>query len=417
LGEAKSPELIFIMEGKMKITDVKAIVISASRSYVASAGLKTPAPKKKPPKSKALTSDYASRRHICIYPRGVQTTLVQVSTDEGITGIGESHAPIAPQVSKAIIDTVLTPVLVGQDPLEIEVLWEKMYSTMRLRGHSTGFMTEAISGVDIALWDILGKVTNLPVYKLLGGAFRDKIKAYASGIPGSTNEQRIANAKKFIHERGFTALKMSIGRGSLEGEIENIAAVSEAISDAAHLLIDAHGAYDAYTAINLGRELEKFTNIYWLEDPLLPEDDTGYKMLSDALDLAIAAGETECNRYQFRYRLSNRTIDILLPDICRAGGISECRKIAQFADSYNIPWAAHVSMGSPVHIAASLHLAAATPNFLICECPSGENPIGNNLLKEPIVCENGYFEIPTGTGLGIEFDEEGLAEVVAEESK
>ena len=338
---------------------------------------------------------------------------MQISTDEGITGIGESHAPIAPQVSKAIIDGIFAPALIGQDPLEIDVLWEKMYSTMRLRGHSTGFMTEAISGVDIALWDIFGKVTNLPVYKLLGGAFRDKIKAYASGIPGATNEQRIDNAKKFIHKQGFTALKMSIGRGNLEAEIENIAAVIDAISSEAHLLIDAHGAYDAYTAINLGRELEKL-HVYWLEDPLPPEDDTGYKMLSDALDLAIAAGETECNRYQFRDRLSSRAIDIILPDICRAGGISECRKIVQFADSYNIPWAAHVSMGSPVHIAASLHLAAATPNFLICECPNSENPIGNNLLKEPIVCENGYFEIPQGPGLGIEFDEEELAKVTVD---
>jgi len=397
----------------MKIIGVKATIIRASKSYVASAGLKTPAPRKVAPKSRVLTSDYASRKHICIYPQGVQTTLVQISTDEGITGIGESHAPMAPQVSKAIIDGIFAAVLVGQDPLEIDVLWEKMYSTMRLRGHSTGFMTEAISGVDIALWDIFGKATNLPVYKLLGGAFRDKIKAYASGIPGATSEQRIANAKKLIHERGFTALKMSIGRGSIEAEIENIAAVSNAISDEAHLLIDAHGAYDAYTAINLGRELEEL-NVYWFEDPLPPEDDTGYKMLSDALDLAIASGETECNRYQFRDRLSTRAIDIILPDICRAGGISECRKIAQFADSYNIPWAAHVSMGSPVHIAASLHLAAATPNFLICECPSGENPIGNNLLKKPIICENGHFEIPQGPGLGIEFDEEELAGVAVD---
>ncbi len=398
----------------MKITDVKATIIRSSRNYVASAGLEMPIEKKATTtKSRVLTSDYDFRKHICVYPQGVQTTLVEISTDEGITGIGESHAPVAPQVSKAIIDGILAHVLIGQDALAIDVLWEKMYSTMRLRGHSTGFMTEAISGVDIALWDIFGKVTNLPVYKLLGGAFRDKIKAYASGIPGTTREQRIANAKKFIHERGFTALKMSIGRGSLEEEMENIAAVSDAISNEAHLLIDAHGAYDAYTAVNLGRFLEKL-HVYWFEDPLPPEDDTGYKMLSEALDLAIAAGETECNRYQFRDRLSSRTIDIILPDICRAGGISECRKIAQFADSYNIPWAAHVSMGSPVHIAASLHLAAATPNFLICECPGGENPIGNNLLREPIVCENGYFKIPQGPGLGIEFDEEELAKVTVD---
>jgi L-alanine-DL-glutamate epimerase-like enolase superfamily enzyme len=220
----------------------------------------------------------------------------------------------------------------------------------------------------------------------------------------------VANAKRFVHERGFTAVKMSIGRRSIEDEIAAVAAVSAALGDDAHLLVDAHGAYDAYTAINLGRELEKL-GVYWLEDPLVPEDHVGYKMLSDALDMAIAAGETESNRYQFRDRLSSRAVDIILPDICRAGGISECRKIAQYADAYSIPWAAHVSMGTPIHIAASLHLAAATPNFLICECPSGENPIGNNLLHEPIVCEDGYFELPTGPGLGVALDEEALAKV------
>jgi L-alanine-DL-glutamate epimerase-like enolase superfamily enzyme len=132
-------------------------------------------------------------------------------------------------------------------------------------------------------------------------------------------------------------------------------------------------------------------------------------MLSDALDMAIAAGETECNRYQFRDRLSARAVDIILPDICRAGGISETKKIALLADCYHTPWAAHVSMGSPVHIAASLHLAAATPNFLICECPTHQNPIGNNLLREPIICQDGYFRLPQGPGLGIELDEVQLA--------
>jgi D-galactarolactone cycloisomerase len=295
----------------------------------------------------------------------------------------------------------------------VDVLWERMYSTMRLRGHSTGFMTEAISGVDIALWDILGKALDLPVYMLLGGAFRDRIKAYASGVPGATIEEQVAHAKSFVQDRGFTAVKMSTGRKNLEVEIQAVAALSKAIGDQAHLLVDAHGAYDAYTAINLGRQMQDL-GVYWLEDPLPPEDHSGYKMLSDALDMAIAAGETECNRYQFRDRLADRSVDILLPDVCRAGGISECRKIAMLADCYNTPWAAHVSMGSPIHIAASLHLGAATPNFLICECPTHQNPIGNNLLKAPLVCADGFFELPDGPGLGIELDEQALAKVILE---
>ena len=330
----------------MKITEIEAIPIRGVRDYVTSAGLKTPESESTPPPTRALTSGYASRRHVCAYPRGYQTTLVRVHTDAGISGIGEAHSPLAPQVSATIVEHVLAPALIGQDPRAVDVLWERMYSTMRLRGHSTGFMTEAMSGVDIALWDILGKAVGLPVYLLLGGAHHTRIKAYASGVPGTTTAQQVANARRFVEEQGFTAVKMSIGRKDLEVEIAAVAAVAEALGDEAHLLVDAHGAYDATTALNLGRRMQDL-GVYWLEDPLAPEDHSGYKMLSDALDMAIAAGETECNRYQFRDRLAARAVDILLPDICRAGGISEGRKIATLADCYHTPWAAHVSMGTP----------------------------------------------------------------------
>jgi len=394
----------------VKITRIEAIPVRGIRNYVVSAGLQTPEPETKLPKTRALTSGYGSRRHICAYPRGYQSTLVRVHTDAGISGVGESHSPMAPQVSAAIVEHVLAPALMGQDPRAIDVLWERMYSTMRLRGHSTGFMTEAISGVDIALWDILGKALDLPVYMLLGGAYRTRIKAYASGVPGATSAEQAANARRFVEQDGFTAVKMSIGRRDLEVEIAAVAAVAEALGDDAHLLVDAHGAYDATTALNLGRQMQEL-GVYWLEDPLPPEDHSGYKMLSDALDLAIAAGETECNRYQFRDRLAERAVDILLPDVCRAGGISETDKIAMLADCYNTPWAAHVSMGTPVHIAASLHLAAATPNFCICECPTHQNPLGNHLLETAIRCQDGFFELPQGPGLGIKLIEEELDKV------
>jgi len=394
----------------MKITQIEAIPLRGVRDYVASAGLQTPESETIPPPTRALTSDYGERRHVCAYPRGYQSTLVRVHTDAGITGIGEAHAPLAPQVSAAIVEHVLAPALIGEDPRAIDVLWEKMYSTMRLRGHSTGWQTEAMSGVDIALWDILGKAVGLPVYMLLGGAHHTRLKAYASGVPGTTSAEQVAHARRFVEERGFSAVKMSIGRQDLEVEIAAVAAVAEALGDEAHLLVDAHGAYDATTALNLGRQLQAL-GVYWLEDPLAPEDHSGYKMLSDVLDMAIAAGETECNRYQFRDRLAARAVDILLPDVCRAGGITEGRKIAMLADCYQTPWAAHVSMGTPVHIAAALHLGAATPNFLICECPTHQNPLGNNLLQTPILCRDGFFELPQGPGLGIELIEDELNRV------
>jgi D-galactarolactone cycloisomerase len=395
----------------MKITAVKAFPIRATRDYVRSTGLETPAPKAATPKERALTSGYGERRHICSYPSGVQAVVVRVETDAGIVGIGESHAPAAPQVAVAIIEHLLAPAVIGEDPRTVDVLWEKMYSTMRLRGHSTGFMTEAMAGIDIALWDIFGKSVGLPIYQLLGGGYANRIKAYASGVPGRTTEEQTDNAKRFVYEQGFTAIKGSTGRKSLEVEIAAMAALAAAIGDDAHLLVDGHGAYDAYTAMTLGRQLQAL-GVYWFEDPLMPEDDAGYKMLADCLDMAIAAGETECNRYQFRDRLAARAVDIILPDVCRAGGISEGLKIARLADIHGTPWAAHVSMGTPIHIAAALHLAAATPNCLICECPTHENPIGNTLLRAPIVCQDGYFQVPEDPGLGIELDEAALERVI-----
>jgi L-alanine-DL-glutamate epimerase-like enolase superfamily enzyme len=395
----------------MKITNIEAFPLRATRDYAKSVGLKTPTPARpavEPPPERALTA--GGDRHICSYPQGVQSLLVRVQTDAGIEGIGESHAPVAPQVTKAVIEHLLAPAVVGEDPRAVDVIWERMYSTMRLRGHSTGFMTEAMAGIDIALWDIFGKSVGLPIYQLLGGGYAQRIKAYASGVPGTTRQARRESARRFVEELGFTAVKASIGRNRLEIEIAETAALVDVLGDDAHLLVDAHGAYDAPTATQLGLELEAL-GVYWLEDPLMPEDHAGYKQLSDRLDIAIAAGETECNRYQFRDRLAVRAVDVILPDVCRAGGISEGLKIARLADVHHTPWAAHVSMGTPIHIAAALHLAAATPNFLICECPTYQNPIGNSLLRTPVRCAEGYFHVPEGPGLGIELDEAAVERV------
>jgi L-alanine-DL-glutamate epimerase-like enolase superfamily enzyme len=151
---------------------------------------------------------------------------------------------------------------------------------------------------------------------------------------------------------------------------------------------------------------------HWFEDPLLPEDHTGYAELSRILDIMVVAGETECNRFQFRDRLAARAVDAILPDICRAGGITEGQKIAIIADVYQTAWAAHVSMGTMIHVAAALHLGAATPNFLVCEFHPTLTRLGNDLLLNAIEPQGSYMTVPNGPGLGIEFDEGKLAEVI-----
>jgi L-alanine-DL-glutamate epimerase-like enolase superfamily enzyme len=313
-------------------------------------------------------------------------------------------------VTQTLILDVLAPLLLGQSPMQSEVLWERMYGAQRLRGHNTGYTLEAISGLDIALWDLRGKITGQPISALLGGPYRTALPAYASGVPGQNDAERQASARRYL-EAGYTAIKLAIGRRDLNAELATVAAVTEAIGERAHLLIDGHGAYDLGTAVNVGKELQRL-GCYWFEDALLPEDHTGYVELSRSLDLMVVAGETECNRFQFRDRLATRALDAILPDICRAGGITEGQKIAILADAYQTPWAAHVSMGTMIHVAAALHLGAASPNFLVCEFHPNLTRLGNDLLVTPLEPHASHFTLPDGPGLGIDFNEDALAAVV-----
>jgi D-arabinonate dehydratase/D-galactarolactone cycloisomerase len=336
--------------------------------------------------------------------------VVRVETDEGLVGWGEAHAPYGPTVTHTLILDVLSPLLIGQDPMQSEVMWERMYGAQRLRGHNTGYTMEAISGLDIALWDLRGKITGQPICALLGGPYKTEIPVYASGVPGRNDSERRVSAQKYL-EAGYTGIKLAIGRRDLNEDLATVAAVAEVVNPTAQLLVDAHGAYDLGTAVKVGRHLERL-GCHWFEDPLVPEDHSGYAELSRALDIMVVAGETECNRFQFRDRLAARAVDAILPDICRAGGITEGQKIAILADAYQTTWAAHVSMGTMIHVVAALHLGAASANFLVCEFHPTLTHLGNDLLVSPIEPHSSYMTLPTGPGLGIEMDETKLEKVV-----
>ena len=395
----------------MKITSVEAMILFSERRYTKQQGLEVsaiPTPSNKP--KTVFTDRYAGGRHLCVYPAGEQTVVVRIETDEGLFGWGEAHAPYGPTVTQALILDVFAPLVIGQNPMHSEMLWEKMYGAQRLRGHNTGYTMEAISGIDIALWDLRGKITRQPIYALLGGPYRTEIPVYASGIPGSNDSERQESARRYV-EQGYTGFKLAIGRRDLNEDLATVAAVAEVVNAHGQLLVDAHGAYDLGTAVRVGRELERL-GCHWFEDPLLPEDHTGYAELSRALDIMVVAGETECNRFQFRDRLAARAVGAILPDICRAGGISEGQKIAILADAYQTQWAAHVSMGTMIHVVAALHLGAATPNFLVCEFHPTLTRLGNELLTTPIEPHASHMTVPSGPGLGIELDETQLGEVI-----
>ncbi len=337
------------------------------------------------------------------------TTLVKITTNQGIIGWGEAHAPLAPAVHAKIITDLFTPILIGQDARAIGPLWNKLYSSQRLRGYSSGFYTESIAAIDIALWDILGKFTGLPVYQLLGGKYRNEIPTY-------TGAGTVEDIQRDM-ETGFKAFKTGFNKSSTDG-IDKIAEMSEVIGDKGQLMIDCLGAFKLHEAISVGRKLDQMGNIGWFEDALMPEDTIGYPKLADALDTAICVGEGMSNRFQFRDLFVSGGADVVNPDVGRAAGITECKRIADLADTFGVLWSPHVSSGFPPYVAASLHLAVATPNAVIMEGGNIQGSTGvaesrgNVLLKEPIEFRPGFAVVPEKPGLGIEFDEKELKKVI-----
>jgi L-alanine-DL-glutamate epimerase-like enolase superfamily enzyme len=348
-----------------------------------------------------------------------QATLVRVTTDEGLVGWGECHAPSAPRVHQRIVADLFAPLLAGQDARQVEPLWERLFTTERVRGYSTGSHLETIAGVDMALWDLLGKYAEVPVYQLLGGRYRDQITTYAtfSGTyqgRGPNTPEAVAERARAMVDRGFTVIKMALRQGPGSEDFARVTAVAAALKGKGQLLVDALGAFKLHEATLVGKELDAMGNIGWFEDPLLPDDMDHYPVLAERLDTAVCAGEALSNRFQFRDLLAARGVDVVNPDLGRAGGITESRRIAWLADVFGVLWAPHVSTGSAPYMAASAHLALATPNAVMMEVYDGlkhEGPFGNVLLKEPLEMGPGFARAAARPGLGVEFDPAALAKV------
>jgi L-alanine-DL-glutamate epimerase-like enolase superfamily enzyme len=365
-----------------------------------------------------LSAEYpAPLRRRYIYSGTIDTVLVRVTTDDGIVGWGEAKAPVAPQATKQIIDLLLAGIVLGADPREVTVLWERMYAGMRVRGHRAGFYLEAMAGVDIALWDVCGRAAGRPIHQLLGGSFRNPVRVYASGLPalerdagGEEFEALEAEARR-IRGLGYTGLKMAIGRG-IEGDLRSVRRVREALGGDFLIYTDAAGVYDRAQALRLGAALEEL-GCAWFEMPTAPEDVAGYGELARALTIPIAL-DSLTSRYEVAEFIRAGGLDVVLPDVCRAGGITECRRIAELADAFGLAFAPHISIGSAVHFAASAHLASAMPNTMTSEYWIGDNPLGDALLKEPLRLEGGYLHTPQGPGLGINIDEAAFRGLVSE---
>jgi L-rhamnonate dehydratase len=331
--------------------------------------------------------------------------LIRVETDEGITGYGEVDT--SPEVGKAVIDAEMShgtcyglrEILLGRDPFDIEQLWELMYRKTNYYGR-LGAVMHAMSGVDMALWDIMGKALGKPVHKLLGGSYCSDVRAYASLLMPEQVEEVYDAVRRYVAE-GFTAIKLGYGPlgQDVRRDVELAAAAKEAAGSDVEVMIDIGHGYSLKEAMQAAREFERL-GIFWMEEPLPPEDWDGYRKLCESTSLRIAAGEQEAGRWTFRRLIWEAGLDVLQPDISRVGGLTEAKRIAYMAHEANRLCVPH-AFRTGVLVAACLHLIAAIPNSAFLEFSVTESALRRELLTTPFKVAGGRVSVPTQPGLGI----------------
>ena len=365
-------------------------------------------------------------QHISDFGRmtSFDTTLVRIETDDGLVGHGEAKAAVGSQANcaalVALIERDLGPMLIGEDASQISRIWDICYNGSRAhfainRGHSfpimgrRGLTVAALSGIDIALWDIAGKALNVPVHRLLGGKRKDRFPAYASGGWKPTAEIG-AELQNFIDRGNFKAVKMRVGSqdGTVRHSIERVLAARDALGPDIDIMCDAHGTWTV-------AEAKRFANgvadvgVAWFEEPVTGDDKRGMAEVRAMTDIPIAAGESESTRFDFRDLVEVRAADILQPDLAIAGGITEAMRIESIAAAWNLGYAPHLWTGA-LGFAAGLHtLAASTAGFIV-EYSLGHNPLLHDLVVEDFLVVDGEVEIPDRLGLGVTINDAFVAE-------
>ncbi len=336
--------------------------------------------------------------------------IICVETDAGITGYGETDT--APVVGRAIVEAYMShgtcyglrEVVVGADPFDYEQIWHSMWSKTYYYGR-TGPVLHVMSAIDMALWDIMGKSTGLPVHILLGGSFHDRVRPYASALMPETPGD-VERLVSHYTNQGFTAIKLGWGPlgHDVRRDIELVRAARRAAGDSVEVMIDIGKRYRLKSALQMARACEEF-NIYWLEEPFPAEDLDGYRRLAEAAAVRIAAGEEESGRRAFSRLIHETGIDVIQPDLSRCGGLTEARKIATLAQDANILCVPH-AFRTGILVAASIHFIASVPHAPFLEFSVTESAIRRELLAQPFVQRDGFIDVPQSPGLGIALNPE-----------
>jgi D-galactarolactone cycloisomerase len=339
-----------------------------------------------------------------LYSPGTETLLVKITTDDGHVGWGEALAPVAPEVAGTIVDVLLTPLLIGQDPRRTSVLWHQLTESMRERGHLVGHQADALAAVDIALWDLRGHIHGQSISEMLGGPFSTRVPAYVSGLVGATDQQRAAHAAD-LYANGVRSFKLHLGSGVAE-DLATFDAVGAA-APTARIAVDAHWSYGLGAAKALGAALDD-RRAWFFEAPLAPEDVVGHSELAQSLRTPIAIGEALRSRFEFADWINRRAVQIVQPDVGRTG-ITEAVAISTLANAAHARVAPHHSAALGVAMAAGVHVAAATSSLEAFEFQPRTIDTANRILSSPLVTtSDGYVEVPTGPGLGVTVDESAV---------
>ena len=344
-------------------------------------------------------------------------TIVEVVTEDGLSGWGEAlcQGLQPPEIAAAIVRSALAPLVVGEDASRPEVLWHRMYNRTRDFGMK-GAVVAAISAIDIAVWDVLGRALGRPVHALLGGAFRTRVQPYATGfyrIEGRGEKQRLAEEARLHYANGFRAMKVKLGFG-IDDDLAVMRAIRDSLDAPVTLMIDTNHAYGVADAIRLGGALDDY-RLRWYEEPVVQEDLAGYAEVRRAVGCAIAGGENEFTLFGFRALLEARAVDVVQPDVAAAGGFTACRHIATLAHAHGVAVNPHV-WGSAIGQAASLQLIAALPVAHpslfaaepIFEYDQSAHPFRRELVLRPLEMRDGWLDVPDGPGLGIEVNRDVL---------
>ncbi len=339
-----------------------------------------------------------------------EALFIKVTSECGHVGWGEGQSLLVPEATHAVVQNMLSPLIIGENPLARGKHWDRMYAAMRGRGYRSGYMAAAIAGINNALWDLSGRILEIPCHELLGGPYRNRVRIY-NNVHGRTPREGAENAAASV-ARGYDAVKYHLFRPQDEA-LAYVDLTREAVGPDVDILVDLTWHYDQPGAIALGRELQK-RRVFWLESPVPSEDLKRHAEVATALDLPVCIGQEYYNAYQFRAVLEAHAADMLLPDLARCG-LTGGLRIAHLAETFDIPLSPAVGGGNVYSTAAQLQLSAGILNFVIMEhFDYAFEAKSKMILSETLKRDGSYLELPDRPGVGIEIDEEKLQKYVVE---